>query len=340
MRFTLALCVIACLTAAAAWPAPRQRFTYTERQMGVDVTLTLYAAKETAANDAAARAFARIADLDRIFSDYNPDSEVVRLCRDAQPDRPIPVSADLFTVLQASKEFSARSNGAFDVSVSPLVKLWRRARRQKELPDAKLLEEARQLVDYRQILLNPEQRTVSLQRPGMQIDFGGIAKGYAAQEALKTLKAAGITRALVAVAGDISAGDAPPDAPGWKIGITPLDRPDGPPSRYVRLVNAAVSTSGDAFQFVEINGVRYSHIVDPKTGLGLTHSTSVTVIAKDGLTADGLATAANVVDRDAGLKLIAETPGAAGLIATRNGERIDVRTAGKLDEWTWKDGAP
>lgn len=305
--------------------------------MGVDVTLTLYADREAAANDAAARTFARIAELDRILSDYNPDSEVARLCREAPPDQATPVSEDLFRILEASRELSVRSDGAFDVTVGPMVKLWRRARRQKQLPDPQQIAAARALVDYRQVVFDSTRRTVQLKQSGMQIDFGGIAKGFAGHEALKVLRAAGIARALVAVAGDISAGDAPPDANGWKIGIAPLDRPDGEPSRWLRLVNAAVSTSGDAFQYVEIGGVRYSHIVDPKTGFGLTHSTSVTVVAKDGTTADGLATAVNVLDRDAGLKLIADTPGAAALIATRDGERWDVRTTESFAAFQWRD---
>jgi len=308
--------------------------------MAVDVRLTLYASDKAAANDAAARAFARIAELDRTFSDYDSESEAMQLCRDANAGRAARVSDDLFSVLDASCELSRRSDGAFDVTVGPLVKLWRRARRKTELPDPKQIAEARTLVDYRQIVLDRDKRTVLLNRTGLQLDFGGIAKGYAAQEAVKTLRAAGIDRALVAIAGDIAAGDAPPDAPGWKVGIAPLDRPDGAPSHWVKLVNAAVSTSGDAFQFVEIDGVRYSHIVDPKTGLGLTRSSSVTVIAKDGAIADGLDTAANVLGPDAGLKMIADTPGAAGLYVTRGENGLEVRATERFKEWLWPATAP
>jgi FAD:protein FMN transferase len=289
---------------------PPVRRQYTERHMGVDVTLTLYGGAEAAANDAAARAMARLAALNAVFSDYEPDSEAMRLCRTAAPGQPVAVSPELMTVLTAARGFSQRSDGAFDVTIGPISKLWRRSRRQRELPDPKLLAATLPAVDYRHLTLDPAARTVALARTDLQLDFGGIAKGYAAHEALKTLRTAGFPRALVAVAGDIAAGDAPPDAPGWRIGVAPLDKPDGPPSRWLKLANACVSTSGDAFQFVEIDGVRYSHFVNAKTGLGLTHRTSVTVIAPEGLTADGLATTAALVGDAAGLKLIAETPGA------------------------------
>jgi thiamine biosynthesis lipoprotein len=311
------------------------RHEFTERHMAVDVKLTLYAPSDATANDAAARAFARIAALDRVFSDFDPESETMRLCRDATADRAVPVSAELFAVLEASQDLSRRSEGAFDVTISPVIKLWRRARRQKQLPDPVLLAEAKALVDYRQLVLDPKQRSVRILKPGVQLDFGGIAKGYAAQEAIRTLNTAGITRALVAIGGDIAASDAPPNAPGWKVGVAPLDRTDGPPSRWLKLVNAAVSTSGDAFQFVEIGGVKYSHIVDPKTGVGLTHSIGVTVIAPNGLIADGVDTAAAILGPDAGLKFIADTPHAAGLIATMDGERVVIRTTKNFDRWEW-----
>jgi thiamine biosynthesis lipoprotein len=253
----------------------------------------------------------------------------------------VPVSADLMAVLARARDLSQRSGGAFDVTIGPVSKLWRRSRRQKELPDPKLLAAALQAVDYRHLTLDPGAQTVSLARTDLQLDFGGIAKGYAAHEALETLRSAGFPQSLVAVAGDIAAGDAPPDAPGWRIGVAPLDRPDGPPSRWLKLANVCVSTSGDAFQFVDIGGVRYSHFVNAKTGLGLTHRTSVTVIAPDGLTADGLATTAALVGDAAGLKLIADTPGAAGLVVSGVEAGASVSATPNWTSWEWTDdGGP
>lgn len=333
-----ALLILTAVTATAAEPPPKRQ--YLERHMGVDVNLTLYGGSESAANDAAARAFARVAQLNGIFSDYEPDSEAMRLCRQTPPGQAVPVSEDLLTVLLASRTLSERSGGAFDVTVGPVIKLWRRARRQQQLPDAAPLQQALQTVGYRNLTIDAAQRTVALARTDLQLDFGGIVKGYAAQQALNTLRDAGFPQSLVSVAGDIAAGDVPPDAPGWKIGVAPLDRADGPPSRWVNLVRAAISTSGDAFQFVEIDGVRYSHIVDTKTGLGLTRRSSVTVIAPDGLLADGLATAATVLGPDAGLKLIADTPHAAGLIVFAENEGVRVSETPSWSRWVWADPQP
>jgi thiamine biosynthesis lipoprotein len=148
----------------------------------------------------------------------------------------------------------------------------------------------------------------------MRLDLGGIAAGYAVDEALRVLNAHGITRAMVNGSGDIGVSDPPPGVQGWRIGIAPLEKPDAAPSRYLLLSNAAVTTSGDAFQFVEIGGQRYSHIVDPRTGLGLTDRSSVTVVARDCITADSLATAVSVLGPEKGLELIEATPGAAALI--------------------------
>lgn len=309
------------------------RFEYQEQHLGVDVNLTLYAEHESVANDAAAAAWRRIAALNLVLSDYDENSEAMRLCRTAQPGQPVAVSEDLWNALQAARRFSKLTDGAFDVTAGPLTKLWRRARRKHELPDPKHIAETRRLVDYEFVTFHPETRSVELARSGMQLDFGGIGKGLIAQEAFETLKAHGCPCSLVAIAGDIVAGDPPPGAAGWKVGIAPLDKPDGPPSRYLRLKDCAVSTSGDAFQFVEIDGVRYSHFVDVKTGVGLTRRCSVTIVAPDGATADGLATSACLLGPDRGLKLIETTPGAAGLYVLGTDSGLIATPTARLKDW-------
>src|SRR5262249_49612111 len=150
------------------------------------------------------------------------------------------------------------------------------------------LAAARALVGYKNIQLDKKARTVCLLKSGMQLDLGGIAKGYSADEALIVLRKIGIERALVAAGGDIAVSGPPPDAAGWKIGIAPLEDSEQKPSRYLMLRDAAVSTSGDAEQYVEIGGKRYSHIVDPRTGIGLVGRQSVTVVAPFGIFADSL----------------------------------------------------
>ncbi len=304
--------------------------------MGVPFKLTLYAPDQATANKAADAAYSRVEQLNRIMSDYDPQSELNRLCRSSRPGHPhrgpghphrgpghphrgpghpVKVSRELLFILSRSLALSRRSGGAFDVTVAPVVKLWRRARRRKRLPDADRLAAARKLVGYRNLLLDPQAGTVELRVAGMRLDLGGIAKGYAGDEALSVLRQHGITRALIDAGGDVVAGDSPPGKTGWRIAIAPLQDPEGPPSRFLLVKNAAVATSGDAFQYVEIAGVRYSHIVDPHTGLGLTRRSSVTVIAPDGLTADSLASAVSVLGHERGLELIESTCRTAALVA-------------------------
>ncbi len=290
------------------------RFQFTQLEMAetVPVKIVLYAPDAPTATRAANAAFARIHALNEVLSDYDPKSELRRLGT-ATEGGGVDVSEDLWRVLRHARALSERSDGAFDVTIGPVVRLWRRARRQRQLPSAERMRAARQLVDYRLVRLDPQARTVALGRPGVQLDLGGIAKGYMVDEALAVLKKLGINRALVDAGGDMVLGDPPPDRPGWRIGIAPLQA-DGPPDHVLSLCRLAVATSGDTWQFVEIDGRRYSHIVDPRTGLGLTDHSSVTVVAADGMTADGLASAVSVLGPEKGLKLIEDTPGAAALI--------------------------
>ena len=293
-----------------------RRFEFREAHMGTEFSILLYGADEDHANRAAALAFERIAALDVTLSDYRAESELSGLGRRAGgPD--VPVSADLFEVLRRSRALSERTEGAFDVTIGPVVKLWRRARRRGELPDPALLRMARDRVGWEHLELDPERRTARLERPGMALDVGGIAKGYASDAALEVLRAEGFDRALVAGAGDIAASGPPPGSVGWVVGIAPLD-PDRAPGRILLLRDRAVSTSGDAERFVEIDGVRYSHIVDPRTGLGLTGRSSVTVTAPDASTSDSLATAVSVLGPAEGLALVARTSGAEALIVAAN----------------------
>jgi thiamine biosynthesis lipoprotein len=302
-----------------------RRFEFQRTLMGVPFVAAFYAPDEASANKAIEAAWARIEHLNSLMSDYDSNSELMRMCRDSRPGQPIRVSPELFQVLCKSAEVSELSDGAFDVSVGPLVKLWRRARRQKELPDPKLLQEARELVGYRNMRLHCESGSIELLKSGMKLDLGGIAVGYAADEAIRVLKQHGITRAMIDGSGDIVVSDPPPGTTGWRIGIASLKEPDAPPKEFATLANCSISTSGDAYQFVEVGGQRYSHIVNPKTGLGLTERCSVTVIAPDGITADALATAVSVLGPERGLKLIELQPCTAALFASLADDRLITR---------------
>ncbi len=308
------------LALAAPSSGETSRFEFREPHMGTEFKLVLYTSDEARARRASRAAFERIEAINASLSDYDPESELMRLCARAGGP-PLPVSDDLFRVLSRAQALSKRSDGAFDVTIGPVGRLWRRARRNRLMPDPKLLAQARELVGFENVRLDAERRTVQLRKPGMKLDLGGIAKGFAADEALKRLRDLGIKQALVAAAGDIAVGDPPPGSDGWTVDVAPLKAATLGPAPRLKLVNQAVSTSGDAEQFVEIEGVRYSHILDPRTGLGVVGRSSATVVAPDATTSDSLATALSVLGPEKGLKLVEETEGAAAFYvrATENG---------------------
>ena len=289
------------------------RFEYSQPHMGTLVRIVLYAPAAAAAGDASAAAFGRIAALDQAFSDYRDSSELMEVSRRAGTG-PVEVSDDMVRVVRAAQQIARASDGAFDVTVGPLSVLWRQARRQGALPDAGRLAAARALAGYDKLELDEKQKTVRLLNAGMQLDLGGIAKGFAADEAALVLAQRGISRALIAAGGDIVVTDPPPDREGWRVAVTSIEGADRPPAGYVMLRNAAVSTSGDAEQFVLVDGVRYSHIFDPRTGAALTGRRSVTIVAGNGTTSDGLATAVSVMGAAGGLRLVDATSGAAAFV--------------------------
>ena len=255
--------------------------------MGMPVRIRVYSSSEAVAQSAAVAAFARVAVLDQMMSDYRSESELRHLDSAWSP-----VSRELFTVVERAIEIADATGGAFDPTVGPLVALWREARRSHRVPDATAIAAAKRLVGWRLVQLDPARPAVRLADEGVRLDLGGIAKGYIIQQALQAMIPFGVTRALVEAGGDIVVGDAPPGRDGWSIDVTGSDVEFV--SRAARLTHAALATSGPTAQFAEIDGVRYSHVVDPRTGLGLTNQVTARVIAEDGATADALATALTV----------------------------------------------
>ena len=253
LAITLALTTLAgCRTPSVA--PPLTRFEFERPQMGVPFRIVLYAETAAQADTASAAAFARVSALNAALSDYEDDSEISRLSKTAGSGRTVPVAPDLWNVLAAAQKLSARSDGAFDVTVRPLVQLWRRARRQREMPSLDRFAAAREVTGYQNLELDARHHTATLKLPGMQLDLGGIAKGYAADEALKTLRAHGITRALVAVAGDMTAGDAPPGKPGWRVEVPSLDVPGAPPAQDSPNLVPAPNPSSRSRQYATLAG--------------------------------------------------------------------------------------
>lgn len=271
-------------------PEP-ERHEFVETHMGARVRILLYTTDARIAKRASAAAFERVAQLEKTFSDYDNSSELMRLVeRFATAEaEPVAVSQDLFSILCSADAISRNTGGAFDVTAAPLIRQWRRAFREKKLPSSTNLAEARERVGYDRIRRFDAERKISLV-PGTRIDLGGIAKGYAAQAARDVLTALGVRQSLVAIAGDIAVGDAPPGEAGWLVEVAGLNPEKDPALTRLRLRNASISTSGDAERFVEIDGRRYSHIVDHRTGLGMTRRATVTVVGQSGSEADAYST--------------------------------------------------
>jgi thiamine biosynthesis lipoprotein len=309
---------------AGVSPAGLHRYEAVEPHMGTLVRVTVYTSDEQTAKAAFRAAFARIRDLDDILSDYKPASELNRITKTAI-NRAMPVSEDLFTVLRTSQELADATGGAFDITQAPVIRLWREARRTGRVPDSAALQDAAKRSGFRKVHLDAHERTVRFEMSGMALDVGGIGKGYAASEAIEALDALGVHSALVAVSGDLAFSDAPPGQRGWRIGVHSGDPSVLGVPGVLELTNAAVSTAGSSEQHLDINGRRYSHIIDPSSGMGLVDDITVTVVAPHGLEADGLDTAASVLGAERGLALIESHPNAAALIIEHTSAGTKVR---------------
>jgi FAD:protein FMN transferase len=324
----LFLSILSFLIGCSLIPADARlkRFEFEEPQMGVPFRIVMYARNEKEAVEAASAAFQRIAQLNTIMSDYETDSEVSTLSRSSEEGSPaVPVSDELWRVLSTAQQLAEQTGGAFDITVGPCAALWRKARREQQFPDAARLENARKKVGFKNLVLDEQTRTARLLRFGMRLDLGGIAKGFAADEALQQLRARGITRALVAASGDVAVSDPPPGQTGWRIEVVGYDQPGGPPSAFVLLNNSAISTSGDLFQRLELNGVRYSHILDPSTCVGMTNRALATVIAGNCTLSDSLATIMTILPATEALALAAEYKAAARIARLEDNEPVVIQ---------------
>jgi thiamine biosynthesis lipoprotein len=282
-------------TLLALWSAPviaQERFDFESVQMATKFRISMHAESREKAEKAADRAFERVAALTAIFSDYEPNSELSKLHR-ADPNVPFSASTELLSVVSRALEISQLTDGAFDITCGHVTRLWRGMRTRKKLPPPERLTAARAAMDWKAVKVDATAGTITLTKPGMLLDLGGIAKGFAADTVLRLLRDDHhITRALVIAGGDIAIGDPPPGQEGWEIKLRIADIEE-----TVLLKNAAVSTSGDRYQSTTVDGQSYAHIISPQTGLGLTTATTCSVIAPNCTTSDALATAFCVLGR-------------------------------------------
>ena len=320
----LAIVILLILLVNSCTVSDLHHYSFSAKKMGVDFRIDLYSSDKHTAEKAVAAAFAKIDDINQKMSDYIVDSELWKLSESSGQGIRKQVSEEMWEVLTSAKELHEKSGGAFDVTAGPYILLWRKARVIKSLPSERSMLRAANKVGMAKIKFYKETKSVELSADKMRLDLGGIAKGYAADEALKVLKECGIRYAMVDGSGDISFTEHPQGF--WKVFISDSEKSD---DAYVKISHGAIATSGDSYQNVEIAGKKYSHIVDPETGLGVTGSYRVTVIASNGKDADSLASALTVMGPEKGLRLVESMNGVEALIEKlKDGKPVTFKSSG------------
>jgi thiamine biosynthesis lipoprotein len=283
--------------------------------MGTSMTVEASGGTDDARNASVAEAFGAIAEIDRLMSNYRPDSELSTVNQRASHE-PVVVSDPLLSVLGAAEVVSARSHGAFDVTVGPLMRLWGFYQKQPHVPGDGELTEVMTHVGYQHVRLQSISRSVRFDRPGVELDLGGIAKGFAVEIAGKALARRGLSGYIDAGGNQYFVGR-PVEHPRWQVGI---ENPEvaGALLGVLDVPPGAVSTSGGYHNFFVVGGRRYGHIIDPRTGRPSSASLSVTIVAEDATLADALTKPAFVLGPVEGMKLVESFPGAQALIAWRD----------------------
>jgi thiamine biosynthesis lipoprotein len=324
-----ATCRVAALLAplllAGLGPLPcaaTQDSLYSESRpaMGTTVQIYLYASTHERAAELFETAFEEIERVEAALSTYRPTTEISRI-NAAAVRGPVVTDPEVFGLIERALEYSRGTEGAFDVTVGPLVKAWGFFREGGHYPSPAELSEARARVGWAHVALDDVQRSIRFEMPGMELDLGGIGKGFALDCAARTLRRHGVERALLG-AGQSSyvAIGAPPGARGWLITVPSPDDPARPMST-VPLRDQSLSTSGSNQQYFELDGRRYGHIIDPRTGQPVTGMIQVTVTAPTATDSDALSTALFVLGPERAAALIEGIPGAAALlVADRDGE--------------------
>lgn len=300
--------------------------------MGTFSRIVVMAPDEATGRACIQKAMAAQHQVDQLMSYHRDDSELARINQQAF-DRPVEIHAQTLAVLQKAVEISQRSQGAFDVTVAPLLDLWKQAAETNVRPSAEAIQAAQAKVGWDKLDLDPNASTVRFKVPGMRIDLGGIAKGFAIDQSIRALQDRGALGGMVDIGGDIRCfGQGPPGRTHWSIGLQDpsVSTNDTDPQRIVlilKLTDQAVTTSGHYRRFTLVDGQKTSHIIDTRTGQGSDKLSSVTIIAPDAITADGLATAVSVLGQEKGLALIEEFPGVEAIVMA-NGTHQIIKTSG------------
>ncbi len=307
-------------------PAQEKRYEYTENHMGSPFRIVFYAENDELAGRASRAVFDRIRQLNTIMSDYLDGSEINRLSQQSGARRAVPVSPELFAIISQSVTISRNTGGCFDITLGPVIRLWRNAMLTRKFPDTVEIKKALKKTGYKKVKQDKGTQAIRLTKNGMRLELGAIGKGYAADECIAGLRSMGITSALADAGGDLALAGPPPGRRGWKIDVTSGDPRDS--VRVLELAHAGIATSGATYRYLDHGGKRYSHIVDPKTGLGLTNPLRSTVIAATGSEADALSTAFAVADPAARTRILANYPSV----------RVWLFEMGKTSGQSWSHG--
>jgi len=278
-------------------------FTGTERLMGNAFAITVVAEEEDWAQEKIKMAIAEIRRIEQLLTTFNEHSQTNQVNQQAGIS-PVKVDSEVFQLIQRACRISAITDGAFDLTYGSIDKrLWNFDRSMTSLPDEATARSMVRLINYRNIVLDADAGTVMLKEKGMRIGFGGIGKGYAAEMAKALLKREGVTSGVVNASGDLTTWGYQANQQPWTIGIADPDNARLPFS-YMNITNMAVATSGNYEKYITINGRKYSHTINPKTGLPVTGIKSVTVISPNAEIADAMATPVTIMGIKAGIAMI------------------------------------
>ncbi|WP_229130352.1 FAD:protein FMN transferase [Ancylomarina sp. 16SWW S1-10-2] len=282
--------------------------------MGSRFELTAISTDQEEAAKAIDSGIAEIKRIEKLISSWNTNSQTSEIIKNAGI-KPVVVDQELFNLIRRSLKISKLTGGAFDISYASMDKVWHFDGKMKEMPDSSTIAASVAKINYKNIILNPDKRTVFLKEKGMKIGFGAIGKGYAANKALDIMSKMNLTGALVNASGDLISWGKDEGGKDWKIGIV-NPKQKGRVFSWLSINETAVVTSGNYEKFVTINGQRYSHIIDPRTGYPVKGLSSVSIICPNAELADALATSVFVLGKDKGLELINRLKGIECLMIT------------------------
>jgi FAD:protein FMN transferase len=329
----LFVCIVLFVSSLAS--AQEKKFLFTQTKMGSPLNIIIVEKDSINATILAQQCFQLVDSFNHIYSDYDSTSELSKLYN-SKINLPIKVSPALLDILLVSKKAFEKSQHSFDISIGQLSLLWRKSRKDHQFPSASMVAEAKNKVGFQYLQIDSTNKTVSISKPSLRLDLGGIAKGYIAQKIIDFLHLKGVHSALVDAGGDISMSGAPPHSNGWVVGVNVPEQTDELLNTKLSLQNISVATSGDAYQYIVHDGKKYAHIIDPRTGYGVSFQRNVTVIAKDGATADWLATACSILPIKTAYAVAKQANAEVFITVLENGKIKPYQTNGFKNYWQKK----